>query len=308
MATAPVIETQEDIYQQLADGAALLINISGGKDSDAMANHLLVERRRHNWTGPVYLVHADLKRADWENTLAYVKSRAQALDVPLAIVAAKNGDLFDGIRRRMNQRPDAPPFPSPSCRYCTSNYKRGPIETWIRNTFPSDQVIINAMGFRKEESKAREKRPAIAMREKATAKTKNRYTFDWLPIHDWKESQVWDAIGHNMDELTAIREAVRDARMIGLDPLPLIDAMGFKAHRAYALGNQRLSCALCVLASPGDIANGAEFNPNAYRELVQIEIDSGFQFTKRIRLADVFPAHLTDAQRQAIAKADAAAQ
>lgn len=62
---------------------------------------------------------------------------------------------------------------------------------------------------------------------------------------------------------------------------------GWPAHPAYAMGNERLSCALCVLASRSDIENGARHNPELLQALVDMEMESGFSFRQDLRLADL---------------------
>ena len=87
--------------------------------------------------------------------------------------------------------------------------------------------------------------------------------YDLLPIHDWSETAVWDCIRRNGDI----------------------------AHPTYHLEqpNQRLSCALCVLASLNDLINGAVHNPDTYREYCRIEAVTGYSFRKDFWLSDVKP-------------------
>ena len=76
----------------------------------------------------------------------------------------------------------------------------------------------------------------------------------------------------------------------------------FTAHVAYLRGNNRVSCALCPLANKNDLANGARYNPGLFRELVEIEITSGFSFQHKRWLADFAPELLTADQRQRLAQ------
>ena len=62
----------------LCDGAALVLSVSGGKDSDAMTHHLLDLRQSEGWTGEVMMVHADLgSRVEWHQTPDYVRDLAR---------------------------------------------------------------------------------------------------------------------------------------------------------------------------------------------------------------------------------------
>lgn len=59
--------------------------------------------------------------------------------------------------------------------------------------------------------------------------------------------------------------------------------------RGVQLGNHRLSCALCVLASLNDLINGAVHNPDTYREYCRIEAVTGYSFRKDFWLSDLRP-------------------
>ena len=98
-----------------------------------------------------------------------------------------------------------------------------------------------------------------------------RVALDWNPIVEWSQDDVWQAIGHSLPELRARQRLWR----LGLETSALD---GWLAHPAYVLGNERLSCALCILASRGDLANGAKHNPRLFSELVAMERESGWTF------------------------------
>ena len=53
-------------------------------------------------------------------------------------------------------------------------------------------------------------------------------------------------------------------------------------HEAYDLGNHRLSCALCVLASLNDLINGAVHNPDTYREILPHRSCDRLQLSQRL--------------------------
>lgn len=258
----------------LRNGAALMLSVSGGKDSDAMSHHLLDLRQSEGWPGDVMMVHADLgSRVEWHQTPEYVENLARRKNVPLHVVRWTHGDLIDRIWQRYNQDPSRPCWPSAKMRYCTSDMKRGPISRWLRNRFPTGNVIC-AMGLRAQESHTRARRQTFTLRTDASAPTKGRFVYDWLPIHDWTEADVWDCIRQHGDI----------------------------AHPAYRLErpNQRLSCALCVLASLNDLINGAVHNPDTYREYCRIEAVTGYSFRKDFWLSDVKPELLPPETLEAI--------
>ena len=250
-----------DPAQLLHHGAALVLSVSGGKDSDAMCHHLLERRRAEGWSGEVVMIHADLgARVEWQQTPDYVQNLAQRKGVPLHVVRWTHGDLIDRIWQRYYKDPSRPCWPSAQMRYCTADLKRGPISRELRRLFPSGNVI-RAMGLRAQESQTRARRPAFSLRADSSAPTKGRFVYDWLPIHDWMETDVWDCIRRH----------------------------GNIHHEAYSLGNYRLSCALCVLASLNDLINGAVHNPATYREYCRIEAVTGYSFRKDFWLSDLKP-------------------
>jgi 3'-phosphoadenosine 5'-phosphosulfate sulfotransferase (PAPS reductase)/FAD synthetase len=261
----PVFPIEEpphpDPIQLLRDGAALVLSVSGGKDSDAMCHHLLQRRQTEGWSGEVVMIHADLEtRVEWQQTPDYVQHLAQRKGVPLHVVRWTHGDLIDRIWQRYYKDPSRPCWPSAQMRYCTADLKRGPISRELRRLFPSGNVIC-AMGLRAQESQTRARRPTFSLRTDSSAPTKGRFVYDWLPIHDWTETDVWDCIRRH----------------------------GNIHHEAYSLGNHRLSCALCVLASLNDLINGAVHNPDTYREYCRIEAVTGYSFRKDFWLSDLKP-------------------
>lgn len=250
----------------LRNGADLVLSVSGGKDSDAMSYHLLDIRQQEGWTGNVMMVHANLgQRVEWHQTPQYVKDLAHRKNVDLHVVSWKHGDLIDRIWKRYYKDPSRPCWPSSAIRYCTSDMKRAPISRWIRNTFPSGEIIC-AMGIRADESHARAKKEDFKIRKDCNAPTKGRFVYDWLPIHNWIEEDVWYSIQQH----------------------------GNIYHDAYTHGNHRLSCALCVLASVNDLINGAVHNPDTYREYCRIEAVSGYSFRKDFWLSDLKPSLLPE--------------
>jgi 3'-phosphoadenosine 5'-phosphosulfate sulfotransferase (PAPS reductase)/FAD synthetase len=253
-------EAPVDPLALLRSGAALVLSISGGKDSDAMSHYLLDLRASEGWTGEVVMLHADLGRAEWHNTPEYVREFAQRKGVELHVVHHSHMDLIDRIWQRYHQNPDRPCWPSSKIRYCTSDFKTSIAARFLRNHFPTGNVIC-ALGFRKSESPARKKRDAFSLRKDASAPTKGRFVYNWLPIHHWTEDDVWQCIRQHGNDF----------------------------HEAYKHGNQRLSCALCVLASENDLLNGATHNPEIYREYCRIEAVTGYSFRQNFWLSDIKP-------------------
>lgn len=287
------IKAPSQIVAALRGGAPVVLSISGGKDSEAMTVAVIRFMHNHGFKNALYFVHADLGRMEWAETPAYVQNMAETYGIPLHIVNRPD-DLLEGIQTRAEtlKGQDKPPFPSAAARYCTAGWKRNVINTWIRHTFPAHMTVVQCIGLRRDESKGRAKTPDYCANDLASAPTLGRDVLNWYPIASWGLADVWNALGVSLDELERIQAAVQ----AGATP----ESLGWEYHPAYAYGNERLSCSMCVLASAGDIANGARRHPETYRALVQIELESGFAFQKGKPLYEVAPSLLTDEQKAAL--------
>lgn len=212
-------------------GALFVVNHSGGKDSQAMFD--LVRRTvPHN---QILVIHAPLEGVDWEGTAQHVEDTTQGF--PLVYAAAVK-TFVDMVRHRQK-------WPSPQIRQCTSDLKRGPIEREIRRYLKANPqyqgLVVNCVGLRAEESADRAKKTVFEYSERNSKA--GREWYEWLPIHDWTEAQVF---------------------------LCIEDA-GEKPHWAYLAGMRRLSCCFCIMASQQDMKTAARLNPQLYREFVLLE-------------------------------------
>ncbi len=256
-----------EIEAAIRGGAAIALSISGGKDSDAMTYAVLAWLKDQGLTNEVRLIHADLGRAELKATPAHIEELAKRTGLPLHIVRHSKFDLVDGIRNRMKTRPEVPPWPSAKNRQCTSDWKRGPISKWIRNQWPTGNVVC-VMGLRADESAARAKKPVGKLRSDCCAskvdpstkkRVPSRTVWDWNPIHQFELENVWATIGEN------------------------------PRHPAYAQGNERVSCAMCILANTGDLLNGALQDVELFQSYCDIEIESGFSFRHKFWLGKLAP-------------------
>lgn len=289
--TTPVIDTA------LRAGAALAISISGGKDGQAMLAELVPWHRVQGYPGALYAIHADLGRTEWPQTAAHVEWLACEADIELVVVRREQGDLLARWQERMAilAGTGKPFWSSAANRYCTSDLKRGPINKYLRR----HQLIISAEGVRAAESPARAKKPVVSVREGITSEKLiglspedalayrsfgQRLALTWNPILHWTTDDVWQACGTDRADLSERRARYAAGDTTAID--------GWPAHPAYVYGNERLSCALCVLASDGDIRNGAQHNPALYAELRRMEVESGYTFKHKRSLADIVEASL----------------
>lgn len=264
------------IKKLLSQGATLAISISGGKDSQALLIALAHAYKVNKWRGNIFAIHSDLGRAEWSMSLDHVKAMCERAGIELIVCRREQGDLQDQIEQRAAKLEGTgkPFWPSSAARYCTSDQKRGPIDKVLRQF----DCVISAEGMRAEESAARAEKDCVSERSQIVTKTRQAYT--WLPLHNWTEQDVWEAIGTSKADLDARRKLYQE----GKEEEALL---GWPAHPAYVFGNQRLSCSLCVLASKGDLINGARHNPEYFQALVALEQSTGFSFRKNFRLSDL---------------------
>lgn len=170
---------------------------------------------------------------------------------------------------------DAPFWSSAQERYCTSDMKRGPINIQLRKS----KFIISAEGIRAQESPSRAKQPVFEKR--TSIWTRDRRAYNWHPIHDWTLKEVFEECGTSFHDLGRRRGLYK----AGFHEDALND---WPMHPAYVFGNERVSCALCVLASRNDLRVGATHNPELYQILTGMEKESGWSFRHKDALTYVF--------------------
>jgi DNA sulfur modification protein DndC len=248
-----------EVINLIAHGALFVVNHSGGKDSQAMYLWL----RQYVPAAQLVIVHADLGPVEWAGSVEHIK--ATTAGEPLYVCRARR-TLLQMIEERGM-------FPSPQQRQCTSDLKRGPIERTIRAILKDNLqfggYVVNCMGMRAEESTTRAKLepfkhwPYKNAKGKPTGKSiqargkrPGREWYDWLPVHSWSESQVFDKIA----------------------------AEGQKPHIVYQLGMRRFSCVFCIYATDEDLTTAATLvttrpelanDPNVYRNYTGLERSTG---------------------------------
>lgn len=133
----------ENIAALIRDGALLVANHSGGKDSQAMLIELLKVVPREQ----VLVVHASLGEVEWEGALEHAQKQAEDAGVPF-IVAHAVKTFLQMVEHRFAVRPNSPCWPSAANRQCTSDLKRGPITREVRRYAKAHgfTTIITCMG------------------------------------------------------------------------------------------------------------------------------------------------------------------
>ncbi len=223
-------------------GALVAVSHSGGKDSQAMTILLsrVVPREQ------LLVIHAPLGEIEWPGTFEHIEATMPST-VPLILAPVASGKT---LLERVEERAQ---WPDSARRWCTSDFKRTPIERELRRYLKAHPRfagrIVSAMGMRAQESPARAKREPWRRNDRNSRA--GREWCDWLPIHSLSIAEVFG----------------------------IIDQAGQSPHWAYAAGMSRLSCSFCILASRADLTRAAELRPRLYRDYVALEKRIGHTFS-----------------------------
>ncbi|WP_331726419.1 phosphoadenosine phosphosulfate reductase family protein [Streptomyces sp. NBC_00470] len=259
----------------------ILLNSSGGKDSQAMASHICHLADRLGLLHRVVVVHADLGDVEWGGTRALAEDQARRLGVRFEVVHAEGGDLlartvarFFKLKAKAEDEARAegldpaaakvaPAWPSSSARWCTSDLKRGPIRKLMTRLV--DELgglgrpvrILNCMGQRAAESAPRAKLQPVEIDRPAS--NGKRHVTTWRPIHGWTDVEVWKEIA----------------------------CSGLPYHEAYDWGMSRLSCSFCVLGCEADVVLAARLRPTKAAEYVAVEKQVGADFKHGLSMGQI---------------------
>lgn len=279
------VATTPDIDALLSCNCAVAVGVSGGKDSDACA--IAVDRYLASigHTGPRVLIHADLGRVEWRDSLPNCERLAARLGWELMVVRRQAGDMLARWEGRWANNVSRYasldcvkvilPWSTPSMRFCTSELKVAVITSALRKRFPT-QDIINVAGIRRQESVGRSRMPVSADLPKLARKGCVGMT--WHPIIEWPVEDV----------LATVRDA------------------GLALHEAYTrYGASRVSCCFCIMSSLSDLQAGVSCadNHDLYRAMVELEARSTFAFQGNRWLGDLAPGLLSNELRERLALA-----
>ncbi len=237
---------------------AIVINSSAGKDSQAMLIDMV---RRCDEAGVsrslITVAHADLGEMEWKGTKDLARVQAEGFGLHFEAIARPQGDLLAQIKERGM-------WPSSSCRYCTSDHKRGQISkiiTKIAKEIRADRPvrILNCLGIRSQESSARAKKIPFQVNARLTGKGTAKHVDEYYPIFDWTIEQVWNVI-NNSDS---------------------------PHHFAYDLGMPRLSCIFCVFAPKSALLIAGKHNPELLQRYVDLEQEIDHDFRHNFKIKEV---------------------
>ena len=235
----------------------IVINSSGGKDSQAMTDVVVRLATEAGVRDRLLLVHCDLGRAEWEGTMELAREHAGHYGLRFEVVK-RGRDLLHQVEHERKM------WPIKGRCYGTSDHKTSQVaklhtalgkETRAVEGSTRQVRILDCIGLRADESDKRSARLAAMVAEtgealKVVRDTRNVHVTKWHPIADWSLGSVWGCI------------ATAQTRH----------------HWAYDLGMSRLSCAFCVMANKEDLRISAKANPDLAREYLRIEAAIGHNF------------------------------
>jgi 3'-phosphoadenosine 5'-phosphosulfate sulfotransferase (PAPS reductase)/FAD synthetase len=240
---------------KLTDYDVILVNSSGGKDSQTLLDQVATQAAAEGVTDRLTVLHCALGHVEWPGTAELARKQAEHYGLRYEERHREQGPLLDQVRARGM-------WPSSAARYCTSDQKRAPARKLITALVAElgldrQAQVLNCMGLRAAESRARAKRPMLARDDGASSGRREVWT--WLPILDWTDEQVWASIR----------------------------ASGVPYHPAYDQGMSRLSCSLCVLASKPDLIRACQLRPALAREYAALEEEIGHRFRADISMSQL---------------------
>jgi 3'-phosphoadenosine 5'-phosphosulfate sulfotransferase (PAPS reductase)/FAD synthetase len=262
----------------LASYDTILVSSSAGKDSQAMLDHVVglcdaasIPRKR------IVVVHADLGRMEWPGTRELAAEQAAHYGVRFEVVSRigvvksddqgttyRRGETFGDILDYASRRGM---WPDAQSRWCTSEFKRGPIRKLITRLHREHGAtcryrVLCCMGMRAQESSKRKQflpfvtGAAPGKKNTRDACTDLRHVDTWLPLHTWSTEDVWAAIRRS----------------------------GVRHHPAYDTGMKRLSCRLCIFAPADVLMLAGSLAPDLLADYVAVETKTGHTFRKGFAL------------------------
>ena len=250
----------------------VLVNISGGKDSQATLDVAVHAADAAGVCHRLVAVFADLGAADeWPGTPELAAEHAAHYGVRFETVC-REVTAADGSRRPqglIEHIAARGKWPDAARRYCTSDAKRAPVYRLMTALVREQRAagvtgrpvrILNVLGLRAQESPRRALMAPFRRDERASNGV--RAVDEWLPVHGWTADQVWARIA----------------------------VAGTRPHPVYASGMPRLSCRFCVLASRSALILAARLDPAGAQQRADLETEMGHRFRADLSMREIIAA------------------
>lgn len=256
-------DTAADVDLTLFD--LIAVNTSAGKDSAATLVSVVDRARAGGVLDRVVAIHADLGVMEWPGTRQLAEQQARQLGVTRfeVVVHQRDGQVEDLLAYALRRGY----WPDNRNRWCTSTLKRDVTDRLLRRL--ADEIhaadprrtrpvrILTCYGMRAEESARRAR--YVPVEPYTRISTATRQATRWLPVHDWSTAEVFASA----------------------------DAAGLTRHPAYAAGQSRASCVLCIFLRPAELVAAAQLHPLLTQCYELVERTIGHRFRMDVSLADV---------------------
>jgi len=251
---------------------ALVINLSGGKDSQYMLEvlcDLYPDVEKH-------VVYADTGFEHVNPVSAEEWARQHAAKHGLVLHAVRNPNktYLEMVETRGM-------FPGAGTRQCTSDLKRGPIQTWTRQAVRSGlitkKIIVNCIGIRAAESPQRAKQKPLK-RDRVMSKN-GRIVWNWMPIFKATLTDVLHGLWR---------------RGVALHPV-YIPAYHMDGTKGGYL--RRLACRVCIFSTDADIRAIYEHDRAAFDAVSELEQRIDFTMKNGKSLVQIMAATPTDTKQ-----------
>lgn len=236
-----------EIEAVLALNPLLLVNFSGGKDSEVTLHQI---DKLFGATHDIMCVWADTgaeykdNPGHWPSSEAWTISRAGNYGYALKVVRHPKTTYLERVEAWGI-------FPDAMNRWCTGDFKTKQIEKVINAS--GHDYIISILGIRAAESPKRARQApwkAIAhLNRKSNVTKRQRNVFQWYPLHQWPTDAIF---------------AYCERHKLPLHPI--YDWMPSK----------RFSCETCIFATDADLAAIRKYNYQAFAKIAALEIKINF--------------------------------
>ena len=235
----------EEFISANANRLALVVNLSGGKDSTRMLGY--VRSRFPDVTAYCVMADTGFEHVRPIPAVEWSRQIAARFGMELHVVRNPNKTYLEMVRTRGK-------FPSAQFRQCTSDLKRGPIQKFLRQL--PHPVLVNCMGMRAQES-AQRARQASWFRDENLSRA-GRTVFNWLPVFEETAQDVLNWHWNNA--------------------VPLHPVYVPEYHRDGTTGGylRRFSCRVCIFATDSDLRMIHQHDREAFELVSDLEQQSGF--------------------------------
>jgi len=248
----------------------ILVNISGGKDSQAALDETVKQADAQGVPrSRIVAVHELMDEVD--HPFAKDLSGRQAAHYGLRFeVVARGESLIEHVRKKGK-------WPGMgNTQYCTADHKRAQADKLI--TKLADEVrnkatkprprILNVLGLRAEEASQRKNQPGYCVLKRGVTNTVKRVD-QWLPIQAWDEPAVWQRIKQT----------------------------GVEYAQTYSWA-PRFSCPFCIYGSEEEHIESARHYPKLAEKIANLEEEIGHTLVRGRKMRDV----LAEAERRGFVK------